>query len=178
MDKKDLVLNKKKSFNIYILIAVALLVVAGLLIIPGIGSDKESNPDIGVLENVVKGIDTRYKIVEDDGGVVSFPLASFDNSVKYYQYKYEDTSVRFFILRSNDGTIRAAFDACDVCYMSRRGYDQVGDYMRCNNCGLTFPEDKINVVVGGCNPSPLTREIVGDNLIIKVEDIVQGKRFF
>lgn len=56
--------------------------------------------------------------------------------------------------------------------------DQVGDYMQCNNCGQTFPEDKINVVLGGCNPSPLTREIVGDNLVIKVEDIALGKRFF
>ncbi|HEY7527662.1 MAG TPA: Fe-S-containing protein, partial [Candidatus Deferrimicrobiaceae bacterium] len=58
----------------------------------------------------------------------------------------------YFVLRSSDGTYRAAFDACDVCFRANRGYRQEGDLMVCNQCGQTFPSVKINEVKGGCNP--------------------------
>ncbi len=166
MDKKDIVFNNNKNRFIYAGIIAALIIVIAFLVIPS--KKQEAKPDNN----------SRYKLVEGKDGVVSFPVASFDDNVQYFEYRFETVTVSFFILKSNDGTIRAAFDACDVCYRSRRGYHQVGDHMQCNNCGQTFPEDKINVVLGGCNPSPLTREIIGDNLTIKIEDIAQGKRFF
>ena len=50
--------------------------------------------------------------------------------------------------------------------------------MVCNNCGRRFPADQINVVQGGCNPSPLTRIVEGDSLVIQVEDIIEGQDYF
>lgn len=180
MDKKDIVLKSKKSNWIYISIIIVLSLVIGVLLIPRRDVEKREELPIKELSANLEqqsgrsSFDGRYRVVEPVDGVVAFPADSFDDKVQYFEYD----GIRFFILKSNDGTIRAAFDACDVCFRSRRGYNQVGDYMQCNNCGQTFPEDKINVVLGGCNPSPLKREIVGQNLVINVADIQEGKRFF
>ena len=74
--------------------------------------------------------------------------------------------------------IRAAFNACDVCYLDKKGYRQEGDDMVCNNCGQRFPSELINEVRGGCNPSPLVRTIEGDEVVIRVDDILSGARYF
>jgi len=74
--------------------------------------------------------------------------------------------------------IRAAFDACDVCWREGKGYYQQGDFMVCRNCGRQFASVKVNEVKGGCNPAPLERAIVGDKLVIKAADIVKGSQYF
>jgi len=83
----------------------------------------------------------------------------------------DGTKVIFFVLKSSDGVIRAAIDACDVCYRSGKGYVQDGDYMVCTNCGRRFASNRINDVKGGCNPAPLDRKIVANNIMISMADI-------
>lgn len=179
MDKKDIVLKKKNNHLIFAGIIAVLIVIVLFLLVPVRKQDsKEGNSSSLQVSNKNGNSNGRYKIVEDKDGTVTLPVSLFNDNVQYFQYQFDTSSVNFFILKSNDGTIRAAFDACDVCYRAKRGYNQIGDYMQCNNCGQKFPEDQINVVLGGCNPSPLTREIVKDKLVIKVEDIALGKRFF
>ena len=111
---------------------------------------------------------------------VSFPVQAFaDGKAQYFQYPIGNgTTVRFFILRSSDGVIRAAYDACDVCWREGKGYQQDGDFMVCRNCGQRFASVKVNEIKGGCNPAPLNRAIVGDKLVIKIADIVQGSQYF
>ena len=111
---------------------------------------------------------------------LTFPVSTFDDGQpKYYSYKGSGgRDVKFFVLKSSDGVIRAAFDACDVCYQSKKGYRQDGDFMVCNNCGQRFTSTRINEVKGGCNPSPLERTIVGENLVIAVSDILTGSKYF
>jgi uncharacterized membrane protein len=43
---------------------------------------------------------------------------------------------------------------------------------------MKFHSNRVNVVEGGCNPAPLKRQQVGGQLVIKVADILPGKRFF
>ena len=111
---------------------------------------------------------------------VSFPLQAFaDGNAQYFQYPVGNgITVRFFILRSSDGIVRAAYDACDVCWREGKGYYQDGDFMVCRNCGQRFASVKVNEIKGGCNPAPLNRTIVGDKLVIKIADIVQGNQYF
>ena len=111
---------------------------------------------------------------------VSFPMQAFaDGKAQYFQYPMGNgVTVRFFILRSSDGIVRAAYDACDVCWREGKGYYQDGDFMVCRNCGQRFASVKVNEIKGGCNPAPLNRTIVGDKLIIKIADIVQGSQYF
>jgi len=120
-----------------------------------------------------------YPPVVAEDGAVRFPLATFDDyKAHYYTYMHENRPIEFFILKSKDGIVRAAFNACDVCFAAKKGYSQDGDVMVCNNCGQRFPADQINVVQGGCNPSPLRRAVEGDSLVIQVEDIADGLRYF
>lgn len=111
---------------------------------------------------------------------VSYPASMFDNGkARHFQYKTADgATIKYFIMKSSDGIIRAAFDACDVCWREGRGYTQKDDVMVCNNCGRRFPSTKINVVSGGCNPAPLTRKIEGGKVIIKGGDILEGRQYF
>lgn len=106
-------------------------------------------------------------------GRLEIPLASV-NDGKAHHFKVQATDgvmVTFFVLKSSDGVIRTALDACDVCYRAGKGYEQSGDDMVCQNCGMHFPSAKINEVHGGCNPAPLTRAIEGDKLVIAMADI-------
>ena len=46
-----------------------------------------------------------------------------DQKALYFKVKANDgIMVSFFVLQSSDGVIRAAIDACDVCYHSGKGY--------------------------------------------------------
>jgi len=111
---------------------------------------------------------------------VTYPEKAFDNGkAKHFTYKTDDgVTIRYFIIKSSDGVIRAAFDACDVCWQANKGYTQNGDFMVCKNCGKKFPSARVNEVQGGCNPAPLVRKMENGNLVIQVADLLQGKRFF
>ncbi len=101
-----------------------------------------------------------------------------DGKAHYYSIDLDGKEIRFFVVRSKDGIIRAAFDACDVCYRSKKGYSQQGDFMVCNNCGMRFHSTRINVVKGGCNPSPLERQTEGDKLVISLDAVRSGAIYF
>ena len=111
---------------------------------------------------------------------MTFPLSTFDDGkAKYYSYKDRSgKEIKFFVLKSSDGVVRAAFDACDVCYASKKGYRQEGDFMVCNNCGQRFASTRINEVKGGCNPAPLERKVEGSNLVVAVADVTTGAWYF
>ena len=118
-------------------------------------------------------------VVEEAGSVLRFALSDFsDGTARYYTYMYGDQPIEIFVLESQDGVVRAAFNACDVCYGAKRGYTQSGDAMVCENCGRQFAANRINVEQGGCNPAPLERRIEGEYLVIDVDSIVRGARFF
>jgi uncharacterized membrane protein len=110
----------------------------------------------------------------------SYPASMFDDGkARYFKVKSPDgVTIRYFVMKSSDGIIRAAFDACTVCWREGKGYTQKDDFMVCNNCGRRFPSVKINVVTGGCNPTALTRNVEGGKVVIRGEHILEGKRYF
>ena len=125
------------------------------------------------------GLFGSHKKIKDVDGRIEIPLNKVnDGKAHYFQYENNNTSVRFFVIKSRDGVVRAAFDACDVCFHAKKGYSQDGEFMICNNCGRRFHSSRINVVEGGCNPAPLRRQVVGDKLVIMAADVVPGGRFF
>ena len=111
---------------------------------------------------------------------VTYPVKTFqDGKARFYEYKTGDgITIKYFILKSSDGVVRAAFDACDVCWPQGKGYYQKDDFMVCRNCGRRFASVNVNVITGGCNPGALKRTVVGEKLVIKVKDILEGKKYF
>ena len=125
------------------------------------------------------GFFSSHKSVTEIEGEVRIGLGDVDDGkAHYYAFENAGKTIKFFVVKSPEGVIRAAFDACDVCFHAKKGYGQEGDFMICNNCGMKFHSSRVNVVEGGCNPAPLKREKVGDQLVIKVADILPGSRFF
>lgn len=112
-------------------------------------------------------------------GLVSIPLLEITNEAKWYEYDFSGNKTRFFTIKASDGTIKTAFDACDVCYTEKKGYRQEGDYMVCNNCGNRYPIDGLgaeNKTPGGCWPGYLPNALEGDNLVIKKSDLENNQR--
>jgi uncharacterized membrane protein len=118
--------------------------------------------------------------VRPTNGVFAFPAAAFqDGRARYFQFSHSSNQkIRFFVVKSTDGIIRAAFDACDVCWRSKKGYVQQGNNMVCVNCGLKFRTDKVNVITGGCNPGALKRTLQGGAVMISQQDVMSGLRYF
>lgn len=171
---------------------VAILVV-GLIVVGVLLSSNQqasrANPANNASANVpaanaasggAANVQTRYTPVQvADDGAIRWPMNTFDDGqAHYYSFVDGNRSIDFFILKSSDGVVRAAFDACDVCFPARRGYRQQGDLMICNNCGQQFPSVKINEVRGGCNPAPLERAVDGTDLVIHGTDITAGAGYF
>ena len=112
-----------------------------------------------------------------EGDVISISLSEISEKAKYY----EAEGTKFFVVKDLRGNIKTAFDACDVCYSSRKGYRQEGNYMICNNCGNKYPISGLgteNLQGGGCWPGYLPSEIQGENLIIKKSDLEKGRYRF
>ena len=110
---------------------------------------------------------------------VSFPARLFeDGKARHFEYAAGNLTIRYFILKSSDGIIRAAFDACDVCWPAGKGYYQDGDYMVCRNCGRRFASVLVNEIQGGCNPAPLNRSMQNDKVVIQIKDIQEGGQYF
>jgi uncharacterized membrane protein len=114
------------------------------------------------------------------GQDASFAVAELDDGIaRFYRYvTAAGTEIRFFLMKSSDGVVRAAFDTCDVCYRERRGYRQSGDSMICNNCGRAFASRDINVLQGGCNPAPIERTLQGDRVVLRASALEQGAIYF
>jgi len=113
------------------------------------------------------------KLLTPVNGQLEIPLNEInDGKAHHFRVKADDgVMVTFFTLKSRDGIIRAAIDACDVCYKAGKGYAQSGDFMVCLNCGQKFASNKINVIKGGCNPAPLTRQVKDGALVVSMKDI-------
>jgi uncharacterized membrane protein len=155
--------DKKAGFGKLAVILIALVVIAGVAGFVLLGRGKSDGAA------VAKGTSDEVRINLAD---VS------DGQAHYFKFDSAQGEIKFFVVKSVDGVMRAAFDACDVCYREKKGYRQEGDMMVCNNCNQQFRTDLVNEVKGGCNPAPLVRRIDGNQLIISNKDIVLGAHYF
>jgi uncharacterized membrane protein len=117
--------------------------------------------------------------VVETADAVMIPLKALDSGkALFLEADMGGRPLYYFALKSSDSTYRAAFDACDVCFRTNRGYRQEGDRMVCNKCGQTFPSVRIGEIKGGCNPHPLARKVEGQYLVIQKGDMATGKDYF
>ena len=172
--KKAAIMGPSRKKSGYLLpTVIAVLLVAGVAGGYMAFSGKSDAPIQAAVEDVQKSAQSTAN------GLVTYPVAMFaDGQARHFDFKGGKHTIRYFIIKSSDGVIRAAFDACDVCWPSGKGYYQEGDKMVCRNCGRKFASVLVNEVKGGCNPAPLNREVQGDKLVIKIEDIAKGKQYF
>ena len=165
--KKAVVLGTEKKNNMPLLVAtIGAVLIAGAAI-------------FYVIQGGDQNTATAAAPADSNSTSVSFPASLFeDGKARHFEHVDGKSTIRYFILKSSDGIIRAAFDACDVCWPAGKGYYQEGDVMVCRNCGRKFASVLVNEVKGGCNPAPLNRSLENGKLIIQIKDIQQGRQYF
>ena len=122
----------------------------------------------------------KYQKVKVVNGVVTIPVAKVADGKAHF-YKFEDggKEITFFAVKAADGSYKAAFDACDSCFKSRKGYEQQGDKMNCKNCNQKFAINRLGPnATGGCNPGYLPLQQNGDSITINVSDLKGGAHYF
>jgi uncharacterized membrane protein len=83
-------------------------------------------------------------------------LAEVTENAIFYPVDIEGTRLEILAVKAPDGSVRTAFNTCQVCYASGRGfYKQQGTVLVCQNCGNRFRMSQVGVRSGGCNPVPI-----------------------
>ncbi|MDR3170192.1 MAG: DUF2318 domain-containing protein [Treponema sp.] len=98
--------------------------------------------------NMVKPVITDQDLVINIGEIT-------ENAV-FFPVDIQGTRIEVLAVKAPDGTIRTAFNTCQVCYGSGRGfYKQQGTVLVCQNCGNRFRMNMVERRSGGCNPVPI-----------------------
>lgn len=94
------------------------------------------------------------KIEKGDSLVIKTDDLSED--AEFYPIEVDGTEMEVIAVKDAEGTIRTAFNTCQICYDSGNGYyKQEGDKLVCQNCGNSFTMDQVGETAGGCNPYPI-----------------------
>jgi uncharacterized membrane protein len=111
-----------------------------------------------VLLTVVYSINrpSAEKVVDGD---IVIPISGISETATFYSAEINGTDIEVLAVKAPDGTLRTAFNTCQVCYSSGKGYYvQEGDMLICQNCRNQFVMDQVEISVGGCNPVPITAQ--------------------
>jgi len=122
----------------------------------------------------------KYEKVKVQNGTITLPVAKLaDGKARFYKFEDGGKEIAFFAVKASDGSYKTAFDACDSCFRSKKGYEQQGDKMNCNNCNQKFAVNRLGPnASGGCNPGYLPHQENGGSISIKASDLKDGARYF
>jgi uncharacterized membrane protein len=113
---------------------------------------------------------------------VVIPISDISKTATFYPVEIDGTTMEVLAVTAPDGTIRTAFNTCEVCYDSGRGYyKQDGDALVCQNCGNRFKTSQIEVQSSGCNPWPIFDEdktVDSENITVSKEFLTEAKGVF
>lgn len=120
--------------------------------------------------------------VTNENGDMEIPISNITEDATFYSYDELDSKMEVIAVKASDGTIRTAFNTCQVCYDSGRGYYiQQGDQLVCQNCGNSFGMDDVEVAQNGCNPVPIFDEQIkmsSDEIVIPKEFLKDAEGIF
>ena len=116
------------------------------------------------------------------GESLTIPLKDISEDVAFYPVEVDGTEMEVLAVKDSDGKIRTAFNTCQICYDSGKGYyKQEGDKLVCQNCGNSFTMDQVGETSGGCNPWPILkndRTVTEDELQISYEFLEDSSDIF
>jgi len=114
----------------------------------------------------------RKPVIADRDLVIQ--IAEITENALFFPVDIDGVRMEVLAVKAPDGTIRTAFNTCQVCYASSRGYFvQTGTLLVCQNCGNRYRMSQVERQAGGCNPVPIFPE----NKTVKAETITVSRKF-
>lgn len=169
-------MSKKAKNNKNIKMLAIIAVAALTLVIIAIGFKTQNNANSGTATSS----DSEVATAKDSDIVIQ--VKDVTEEPTFIPAEIDGTKMEVIAVKASDGSIRTAFNTCQVCYDSGRGYYEVeGDKLVCQNCGNSFDMDDVAVTKGGCNPVPITEEyktVSDDTITISKDTLTQAATMF
>lgn len=149
-----------------IIVAAVVLVIGGLVLFTGTSKDAVDAPIAPAASN------------QD----LVIPVGEITETARFYPVEIDGTRLEVLAVKAPDGTIRTAFNTCQVCYDSGKGYYvQEGDELVCQNCQNRFHMSQVEITAGGCNPVPIfdaDKTVTAESITISQNYLAQSKTLF
>ncbi|WFA08850.1 DUF2318 domain-containing protein [Tissierella sp. Yu-01] len=168
--------KQQTNYLPFLTIAVVIIAVAIVVLVPkgGLNETTAKNSNASNSQNNISG--GNPATLNENGDVV-IKEADITENGSFLEYKSKDgVTVGLLAVRASDGTVRTAFDTCQVCNGSPYAYfNQKGNQIQCQNCGNIYSLDMIEQERGGCNPIPIMADekTVTDTEIIIPADLLE-----
>lgn len=155
---------KKTAYYASLVTAAALLLTAGCSSAPTSSSSAPSGaasqPPASYSE---AGLGALPATLTEDGSLL-IDKASLSGEPTFYAYEADGTPLELIAAVASDDSVRLAFNTCQVCYDSGRGYYLFENgSLVCQNCGNRFGIDQMGTQRGGCNPIPVSEQAVTED---------------
>ena len=156
--------QKPKSFGRFALpaaAAVVLLAALALLLVPQNGQTKNLS----------------------ETEALTIPLSSVTETASFYPVVVDGTEIEVLAIRTAGGEVRTAFNTCQSCFSSGRGYYVAEEKeLVCQNCGFRFTAEQVGLEGrGGCNPWPIPASVrveTAESIMISYDTLAGAKKVF
>ena len=116
------------------------------------------------------------------GDNLLIPTSDVGETAQFYPVEIDGTKMEVLAIRDSAGNIRTAFNTCQSCYSSGRGYYVAqGTDLICQNCGSRFTAEQVETEAGGCNPYPIfenSKTSTDDSIAISYDFLKQYQVLF
>lgn len=166
--------NQKQNPLLFVAIAVAVIAIVVVFIKPELNKGKSSvNSNTSAASN--GSSDAAIPATLNENGDVVIQIADITENATFYSYDSNGTAMGLLVVKASDGTIRTAFDTCQICNGSPYAYfTQKDDKFQCQNCGNIYSVDMIEQERGGCNPVPIMAD---EKTVTDTEIIIPAQLF-
>lgn len=160
--------SKKKKNNLPLILTAVGLVCAALIAV--------------IVRKVGGSPNTADEQVIASGEYLSISLADINSQASFFPVEVDGVEMEVIAVRASDGTVRTAFNTCQSCYSSGRGYyKQEGSELVCQNCGNRYTADQVGLRAGGCNPYPIfagDQTVTEDSIRISYDFLKESSSIF
>lgn len=138
---------------------VAVFLIAGMFILAGCSLVSKEQAQNNTAVTTAPAVEQTKPVSSEPAEDLMIPIDDITDEPTFYPYTANGRDMEILAVMAFDGTVRTAFNTCQVCYSSGRGYYKVdGNELVCQNCGNRFNFDQVALKQGGCNPVPILEE--------------------
>jgi uncharacterized membrane protein len=99
--------------------------------------------------------------------------------VRFFAYRDRaGDQIRFLLARDATGRTKAAFDACNRCYVYHKGYASSRGALFCRFCGNKYKLEAMEAGLASCIPVKLPFQIAGHIVNINPADLESARGLF